>query len=294
MSTERFIKYLEHEKCYSVHTLQSYKIDLKQFIAFCKHTNGCFKENLINSKLIREWVVSLLNNSYSAKSVNRKISTLRSFFRYLQTHNIISQNPVDSINSPKTNKRLPVFVNEQAMEVLFKEVDFGEGFEAIRNKLIVEILYSTGIRLSELIGLTDNSIDTNNNTIKVLGKRNKERIIPYNESLNLSIVNYLNHREEIYREDPINTFFITKKGKAIYPKLVYRIVNQALSIVSTVEKKSPHVIRHSFATHMLNNGADLNAIKELLGHSNLSATQIYTYTTFSKLKDIYNHAHPRA
>ena len=294
MPTERFLKYLQYEKRYSAHTIQSYKVDLNQFVVFCKHSTGSFNEREIDAKLIREWVVYLLDNSYSGKSVSRKLSTIRNFFKYLQSYNIISHNPAISIDSPKSNKRLPVFVDENAMELLLNEVDFGQGFEAVRNKLILEILYSTGIRLSELIGLTDEAIDTINNTIKVLGKRNKERIIPYNESLNISIVDYRNQKEKMFANGSTDKFLVTKKGGDLYPKLVYRVVNQALGFVSTVHKKSPHVIRHSFATHMLNNGADLNAIKELLGHANLSATQVYTHTIFTKLKDIYNHAHPRA
>lgn len=294
MPTEKFLNYLQYEKRYSAHTVQSYTVDLRQFIEFCNHTIGNFNESTIDAKSIRQWVVFLLDHSYSGKSVNRKLSSLRNFFRYLQSQKIVVENPVDGIVSPKSAKRLPIFVDEGAMDLLLDEVDFGEGFEAERDKLILEILYSTGIRLSELTGLTDNSFDRAGHAIKVLGKRNKERIVPYNRVLENQIKVYLKSRDEVISIRESDSFFVTSKGKAIYPKLVYRTVNHYIGLVSTIKKKSPHVLRHSFATHMLNNGADLNSIKELLGHSNLSATQIYTHTIFNKLKDIYNHAHPRA
>lgn len=294
MPIEEFLKYLKYEKRYSVHTVQSYTTDLSQFISFCNHTLGNFKLSNVDAKLIRQWVVFLLDNFYSEKSVSRKLSSLRTFFRYLEKKGLIQENPVSGLVSPKSKKRLPVFVDENSMRLLFDEVDFGNGFEAERDRLIIELLYSTGIRLSELIGLTNESFNRDNQTIKVLGKRNKERIIPYNKCIETRIANYLDVRKGMGEHIKTNSFFVTSKLKPIYPKLVYRVVNQYLSKVSTAKKKSPHVLRHSFATHMLNNGADLNAIKELLGHANLSATQIYTHTIFTKLKDIYNHAHPRA
>ena len=294
MLIEKFLNYLTYEKRYSVHTVKSYKNDLDQFIEFCNHTNGSFDIGTIDSKLIRQWVVFLLHNSYTGKSVNRKLSTLRVFFRYMQNQTIVKDNPVLGVASPKIEKRLPVFVDEQSMTTLLEEVDFGNNFESERNIVIIELLYSTGIRLAELKGLKDDSFDRKGFTIKVTGKRNKERIIPYNKSLEAKIAGYLKTRSEMFGTDRTNNFFITVKGNPIYDKLVYRTVNHYLGLVSSIQKKSPHVLRHTFATHMLNNGADLNAIKELLGHANLSATQIYTHTQFNKLKDIYNHAHPRA
>jgi integrase/recombinase XerC len=294
MPIDKFLNYLQYEKRYSAHTVQSYSVDLRQFVEFCNPTPGSFNAIGVDTKVIRQWVVFLLDNAYSGKSVNRKLSSLRNFFRYLQSQKMITDNPVNGIVSPKSNKRLPIFVDEGAIDFLFDEVDFGDGFEAERDRLILEILYSTGIRLSELTGLTENSFDRVGHSIKVVGKRNKERIVPYSKSLENQIGVYLKSRDEVIGSRGSGSFFVTSKGKAIYPKLVYRTVNHYLSLVSTIKKKSPHVLRHSFATHMLNNGADLNAIKELLGHSGLSATQVYTHTIFNKLKDIYNHAHPRA
>ncbi len=294
MPIDSFVNFLKYERRYSVNTINSYKVDLKQFVVFCKQTTDSFEVSNINSKLIRQWIVSLIDNSYSKKTVNRKLSSVKSYFKYLQSNNIISNNVAESINSLKTEKGLPAFVDKKAMRLLLNEVDFGEGFEASRNKLIIEILYSTGIRSSELLNLTSESINTGSRIIKVIGKRNKERLIPYNSSLDILISDYENQKLNISASIQSDKFFVTNKGKAAYPKLVYLVVNNALGLVTSMQKRSPHILRHSFATHMLNNGADLNAIKEILGHANLSATQIYTHTIFSKLKIIYNHAHPRA
>ena len=245
--------------------------------------------------MIRAWIMDLIDNKISGRSVNRKLSSLKTFFRYLRKNNLVTANPMLKILPPKTNKALPEFVSNEQMNLLLDDVNFEEGFEGKRDRLIIEMFYFTGIRLAELVGLTNADVDLEKKQIKVLGKRNKERIIPFGNILERSIVAYISEREKMtgtVRAE--QAFFTTKKGLKIYKKLVYRVVNSYLSKVSTLKKKSPHILRHTFATHMLNNGADLNAIKELLGHANLSATQVYTHNTIDKLKSIYNQAHPRA
>jgi len=246
--------------------------------------------------MVRSWLVSLLDNSLSTKSVNRKITTLKSFYKYLLRENVIQANPMLKVIAPKNARTLPSFVKENDMNRLINDVEFEDNFTGWRNKLMIQFFYSTGIRLSELINLQLTDVDLHANTIKVLGKRNKERIIPVSKSLAAASVEYLHQRKIILHETNTNCsyFFITEKGKQTYPKLVYRIINKYLAYVSTNTKKSPHTLRHSFATSMLNHGADLNAVKELLGHASLTATQIYTHNSIDKLKNIYEHAHPRA
>jgi len=245
--------------------------------------------------MIRSWIVSLVSNSISSRTINRKISTLKSYYKFLLKENIVKTNPMVKIISPKTNKNIPEFVAKEKMDILFDDIEFGNDFEGTRNRLIIELFYFTGMRLTELIELKDKDIDENNQRLKVLGKRNKERIIPFSNVLLDSIKNYRLAKDKILEGKESNNYlFITSKGKKIYEKLVYRVVNSYLGKVSTLKKKSPHVLRHTFATHMLNNGADLNAIKEILGHANLSATQVYTHNTVEKLKSIYKQAHPRA
>jgi integrase/recombinase XerC len=237
-------------------------------------------------------MVQLIENDISPRSINRKISTLKSYTKYLLKNNTIEVSPLLKVVTPKTSKRLPVFVGESEASNLFTEIDFPNDYEGSRDNLILELFYATGIRLIELVNLEINSIDNSNSTLKVLGKRNKERVIPFSSNLKLKIDNYLIDREKLKSPDP--HLFLTKVGKKTYPKLVYRVVNHYLSLVTTASKRSPHVLRHTFATHMLNNGADLNSIKEILGHSNLSATQIYTHNTIEKLKNIHKQAHPKA
>ncbi len=291
MNSERFIQYIEDERRLSPHTIAAYKNDLRQFFDFLEEMEINSTKN-INHSTIRSWIIQLIENKVSNRSVNRKLSTLKTYFKYLIKEGELDENPMNKVLAPKTSKRLPVFVEEKSMDLLLDKVDFGEGFTASRDRLIIELFYSTGIRLSELINIKLNDINPHNHHLKVLGKRNKERIIPLNDSLLNRFNTYLEIRKEIHPQS--DDLFITKKGKKIYNKLVYRIVNYYLSKVTTINKKSPHVLRHTFATHMLNNGADLNAIKEILGHSNLSATQIYTHNTIEKLKSIYKQAHPKA
>lgn len=289
---EDFLKCLQFEKRYSNHTLVAYKTDLDQFIQFMNESIGDFEFKAVTSKQIRGWVVSLMNNGVSARSVNRKITTLKSFYKHLMREGFCEENPAKMVISPRQGKKLPVFVQRENLDVLLDSGFFPIDFEGVRDKLIITLLYGTGVRLSELKNLEMGNVDMKDYTIKVLGKRNKERVIPYPQSINNEIAAYLNVRSDISTDSKY--LLITEKGEQIYEKLIYRVVNKYLEMVTTISKKSPHVLRHSYATHLLNNGADLNSVKELLGHSNLSATQVYTHTTFEKLKEIYKQAHPRS
>jgi integrase/recombinase XerC len=289
MYIDDFVKYLSLEKRFSLHTVQAYKNDLLEFENFIFQN---FQVKLVDSNhvLIRSWVVSLMENGISPRSVRRKISVLSGFYKYLIIRNVLSISPVDKVPLPKVPKKLPVFVEESNMDFLFDSSLFTEDEIGVRDKAVVLLIYHTGIRLSELISIRMFGLDLLKNTVKVLGKRNKERILPFSNELNETLKLYLSYRK-IYESEYL---FVTPKGEKMYPKLVYRIVNNYLSQVSSLNKTSPHVLRHTFATHLLNNGADLNSIKELLGHANLSATQIYTHNSLEKIKSIYKQAHPRA
>lgn len=294
MSEDQFIKYLKYEKRFSALTVQAYENDLRQFVLYLKNTGFTKGAGDAGDKAIRSWIVDLLEKGYSTRSINRKISTLKSFYRFLQRKGSIQKNPMDKIVSPKVSKKLPYFVDQKDMNKLLSTPEFGNDFEGLRNRAIIETFYQTGIRLSELTGLESRRVNLDSGSILVLGKRNKERMIPISNSLKGILKEYAEKRRTDLKGEDEQYFFLTSKGKKLYPKLVYRVINSYLQMVTTIEKKSPHVLRHSFATHMLNNGADLNAIKELLGHANLAATQVYTHNTFEKLKSIYNQAHPRA
>lgn len=295
MSVSKFLQYIEFEKRYSKHTILSYTKDLDQFTQFIKETFQITDYDQVDNVFIRAWIALLMEDGNSPKTVNRKISALKSFFKFLLKSGTLSQNPMLRINGPKIRKKLPVFIEEKSMDLLSSICEKPESFEEARNILIVELFYLTGIRREELIGIRINDINTEELLLKVHGKRNKERLIPIHKAILPLINSYLSYKEDIikqYGENPF--FFLTAKGKKLYPKLVYRIVNNYLSKVSTQKKRSPHVLRHTFATHMLNNGADLNAVKELLGHANLAATQVYTHNTIEELKKIYKLAHPKA
>ncbi len=289
---ELFLDYLLFEKKYSQHTIRAYKLAIEQFIEFCIEERNEFSVQNISQQEIRRWIIALINNNNSTRTVNRKISSLKTFFKYLQKEDKIDHNPMQHVITPKIENKLPVFVEKDNMQQLFERIDTGNTFEEIRDRVILELFYATGVRVSELVNLKNSDVDLYNHTIKVRGKRNKERLIPFYAELSEIIEKYLAAKKEVFKNSVY--FFLTKKGTKIYERIVYNIVNKYLSLVTKVEKKSPHVLRHTFATHMLNNGADLNAIKELLGHANLSATQIYTHTSFEKLKSIYKQAHPRA
>ena len=291
---ESFLKHLQFERRYSPHTLSSYKMDLDQFEVFCQSVDVDLVVDHADFRLVRSWVVSMMESGLAARTVNRKISTLKSFYKYLLRHQLVAANPMDKVLAPRQNKRLPHFVEEDKINMLLDEFEFSPDFKGIRNRLIIEMFYITGMRLSELIRLKNADIDYNNLTVKVLGKRNKERLIPFHQSYLTVFKDYISLREQTFGIPDHDHFFVTDKGEALYEKFVYRVVSHYLRFVTTMEKRSPHVLRHTFATHMLNKGADLNAIKEILGHTSLSATQVYTHNTFEKLKTIYKQAHPRA
>ena len=289
---ESFINYLAFEKRCSSHTVVAYKNDLDQFVQFCVQVVGEFNVKKVDLKLVRSWIVQLMENELSARSVNRKISTVKSFFKYLEKEQLIENNPATYLSLPKIRKKLPNFVEEKNLNHLLDDGFFTDDFTGLRDKLIITLLYGTGIRLAELLRLKDNDIDSKMCLIKVLGKRNKERIIPYPVPINGLLKIYIEIRNNTVKSNT-ERLLVTEKGSAVYEKLVYRVVTQNLAKVTLLEKKSPHVLRHTYATHLLNRGADLNAVKELLGHSNLAATQIYTHTSFERLHDIYKQAHPR-
>ncbi len=284
----KFLEYLKIEKRFSDHTVIAYELDLKQFIIYFNcHSNLSLNE--ITSFLIRGWIVELIDSSITARSVNRKLSSLRAYFNWLKKEGLIVKNPTLSVKGPKSEKRLPSFARES--EIIKEKMDevFSDSFEGIRAKLIIEILYQTGIRLSELINLKKSDIQTDR--IKVLGKRNKERIIPISNQLYFQIEEYIEDCDKIKTQ---SIFLLSlKNGEKVYPKFVYRIINTYLGHVTNLDKCSPHVLRHTFATHMLNNGAGLETLKDLLGHANLSATQVYTHNSFTQLNNIYSQAHPR-
>ncbi len=292
---ELFLNYLRFEKRYSQHTILSYRTDLDQFEGYARdYMEDEEGFDRADTKVIRSWIAHLMESGMSARSVNRKITTLKTFYKFMMREQHIKINPMDKVISPRLSKTLPSFVEEEKMDELLDSHSFGKDFHGARNKLIIELLYLTGMRLSELILLEDRHIDFYERTVKVTGKRNKERIIPLAQAAVDIIMNYLDMRKKEFPEPSTTHFFVTNKGKPLYPKFVYKVVNSYLRLVTTMEKRSPHVLRHSFATHMLNRGADLNAIKEILGHANLSATQVYTHNTFEKLVTIYKQAHPRA
>ena len=290
---ESFINYLKYEKRYSHLTAIAYKKDLDQFEEFFVKTIGDFNVEGINDKVVRLWVIELMDNKLSARTVNKKISALKSFYKYLLRHEVVKENNLVNIIVPKVRKKLPQFVEEKNLIHLLDDGFFGIDFESLRDKLILSLFYGSGIRLSELMHLKDGDLNQAESLVKVLGKRNKERITPYPRSLNELINQYKTERNKLFG-NTTQPLFVTSSGEPVYEKLIYRVVNKYLAQVTTIDQKSPHVLRHTFATHMLNHGADLNAVKEMLGHSNLSATQIYTHTSLEKIQKVYKQAHPRS
>ena len=289
-----FIQYLGDLKRYADLTVDAYTLDLEQFDQFVQNKKGRSNLKEVTSADIREWMVTLLDEGETTRSVARKTCTLSKFFKYALKKDKIKANPMARISVPKIEKRLPVFVKPSEMEqLLFNPAAFTDDYEGIRDKLIIEMFYSLGIRRAELLGIRDRDIDFDRNTILVTGKRSKQRYLPFANSLKKDILVYIETRNANVDAQKDN-FFLLKSGEALYPMLVYRIVVKYLSTVCTLFKKSPHVLRHTFATAMLNNGADLNAVKELLGHTSLAATEVYTHTTFERLQNIYKQAHPRA
>jgi integrase/recombinase XerC len=294
---ESFLRYLEIEKRYSPHTVRSYSNDLDHFFSYLSAEGLTMDPLQVTSAEIRKWLSWSLDNNNPEKiqsvSVHRKISCLRVFYRYLRKEGIMKHDPLEKVMLPRKKKNLPVFVEEDALDKLLDDTSFGDNFDGIRNRTIIEMLYLTGMRRAELIGLKNVDVDLEGGTIKVTGKRNKQRILPVVVTYVSRLQEYIDARNKVDTVSGGDWFFITGKGNKLYDKFVYNIVNKYLTIVTTVDKKSPHVLRHTFATHMLNRGADLNSIKELLGHASLSATQVYTHNTFEKLKLVYSRTHPR-
>lgn len=291
--TDSFLDYLQYERNYSEETIKSYREDLRQFEEFAREEIGDSAPSEVKAELVREWIVSLMDRGYTSTSINRKLSSLRSFYKFLLRKGEVAVNPLQKITGPKNKKPLPAFLRESDMDRLLDEVDFGEGFKGCRDHMIIEMFYATGVRLSELIGLDNKDVDFSSSLIKVTGKRNKQRLIPFGEELKIAMMEYVDVRNEAV---PVRTdaFFVRENGERLSRSIVENLVKRNLSKVVTLKKRSPHVLRHTFATTMLNHDAELGAIKELLGHESLATTEVYTHTTFEELKKVYNLAHPRA
>ena len=294
MWKEKFIDYLRYEKNYSSLTEISYFNDIIQFEEFIKAKDENLALISVDSDIVRTWIGSLIEVGFKASSVNRKLSSLKSFYKFLTKSGIIEKSPVKSVSGPKLNSKIPSFVSEKQMdEILDNEKNFSDDFTGVRNQLLIEILYLTGMRRAELLSLKDSDIDLTSCTIRVTGKGNRQRLIPFSDLTKEKLQKYIRVRDKEI-ENKSTFLFVKEDGNAMYPKLVYKIINNHLKSISTLSKKSPHVLRHSFATVMLNNGAEINSIKELMGHSSLSSTEIYTHVTFEEMKKTYQNAHPRA
>jgi len=289
-----FINYLRFEKRYSDHTVTAYNDDLQQLFEYTYHQ---FEESIpgkITASVVRSWLASLKEQKLSSKSINRKISSVRSFFKYLMRTGMVAQSPMSNITAPKIAKRLPGYIEEKDMATLLAHVEFPDTWKGKTDKLLVDVFYNTGMRLAELMNLRETQVNTTGHTIKVLGKGNKERVIPVNPDLTKRIQTYIEAKKSEIPASSDHYLLVNEKGKKLYPKYLYLTVKRYLSLVTTSDRKSPHILRHSFATHLSNNGADINAVKELLGHASLSSTQIYTHNSIQKLKDIHKKSHPKA
>ncbi|WP_345948391.1 tyrosine-type recombinase/integrase [Mucilaginibacter sp. PAMB04274] len=296
MFLEQFIAYIKYEKRYSPHTVAAYESDLTQFYQFLNHPDVIIAHpSEVTHRHIRNWMVELMNQKLTSRSINRKVATLRKYFKFLLQNQHITASPTGRIQTPKIAKQLPVVVEEEKLSrMLDSDHVFEADFKGVRDKLVIELLFGTGMRLAELLGITEADIDLYEGTVKVLGKRNKQRIIPLNRELQQLLQHYLVlKKSEIFDNNSLK-LIVTNKGADAYAKMVYLIVHKYLNYISTQDKKSPHVLRHTFATSLLNKGADLNAIKDLLGHASLSATQVYTHNSVERLKSIYKQAHPKA
>ena len=289
---DKFIHHLQFEKRVSPNTIKSYGNDLNQFLSFSEKYENSKEILSIDNKTIRAWVIELSTKKLSNKSINRKIASVKSFFKFLVNRKLIQKNPASLVQSLKTKKSLPLFIKENDMIELFKNININNSLEEVRTDLVLELLYGTGIRINELINLKIKNINIKKNEIKVLGKRDKERIIPLNNNIIIKTKQYLNHENrKLYESDFL---LLTNKGEKVYPMMIYRMVKKCLSSLINSEKYNPHLLRHTFATHILNKGADLNAIKDLLGHESLAATQVYTHNSIEKLKETHKKSHPRA
>lgn len=289
-----FFKYLQYEKRYSPHTLTSYHTDLGQFADYLKEVYQISDAAEADHTIIRSWILTLVQNNIKPRSINRKIACLRSYYKFLLAQERIKVNPMLRIKAPKASKRLPAFVQEEPFNNLLDSFTFEDTFEGQRDRLILEFLYGTGIRLAELIHIEPSDINLSAKTVRVLGKGNKERIVPLNDSLLLALDAYKTEKKHFLGDNNSLKLLVTNKARPLYPKFVYRVVKKYISLITTSEHNSPHVLRHSFATHLLNKGADLNAIKDLLGHASLAATQVYTHNSIEQLKSIFEKAHPKA
>ncbi|HKK76503.1 MAG TPA: tyrosine-type recombinase/integrase [Saprospiraceae bacterium] len=295
MHIKGFFNYLEYEKRVSPDTIRAYRKDLDQFQAYLEQTYDLSEDmSLVKAQYIRSWVVDMVSKGFAMSTVKRKLSALKSYFNYLQRHHELAHNPMVKIPIPKTGRKLPIYLKESSIDQVFDRLAWTSDFSSQRDRLILELLYNTGLRRAELIDLKQQRIDWSRNYIKVLGKGAKERLIPFGKTLEKRIRDYLDCRRATFPEVALDHLLLTDQGKVMYPKFVYNKVKKYLSMVSSVEKLSPHVLRHTFATHLANRGADLHAIKELLGHSSLAATQVYTHNTIDQLKAIYEQAHPKA
>jgi len=291
---QHFVDYLKFQKRYSQHTIISYQTDLVAFFDFIETNFGNTSLPDIKSTFVRTWLASLKDSGMEAKSINRKISALKSFFKYQLKEGVVEVSPMGTIISPKMNKRLPQFVEKADINTLFSYVEFPDSWQGKTDRLLLQLFYNTGIRQAELVSLKERQVDGFKSTIKVLGKGNKERVIPVSTELLSLLKEYTAEKRKVFEQYDAEVLLVNEKGKKLYPKYVYNAVKKYLSKITTISKKSPHVLRHTFATHLMNNGADLNAVKELLGHSSLAATQVYTHNSIEKLKDIHKKAHPKA
>jgi integrase/recombinase XerC len=292
---QSFIDYLKFEKRYSAFTIRSYNDDLFQFYSFLKNQFGELQLEEITPTFVRSWLASLKEGEATARTINRKISTLKSFFKYQLKQGLIESTPMANITAPKISRRLPVFIKENDLEKLTEALEKGsEDWDSLNTKMLITIFYSTGMRLSELVNMKESQVDFSKKQLKVLGKGNKERLIPAGENLLNNIQQYINEKKKVF-EKTDNVLLVTTAGKKMYNKYAYNLVNKILSSeMKSLDKKSPHVLRHTFATHLMNNGANLDAVKELLGHASLASTQVYTHNTIEKLKNVYKKAHPKA
>jgi integrase/recombinase XerC len=293
MSFEAFIAYLSLEKNYSSHTVTAYKKDIQEFIAFTSKEHDVVAIDEVEYPIIRSWIINLVSSGISNRTINRKIASLKAYYKFIQKIGIVASNPLAKHKALKTKKKLEVPFSELEMDKILKQIPFDNDFEGVRDKLLIELLYYTGMRRAELINLKLSDFNSAKTTIKVLGKRNKERVLPLVASILPLLSSYLAQRFSLEKIVDKDVLFLTKSGYKIYETLVYRVINKYLSMVSPKVKKSPHILRHTFATHLLNNGADLNAVKELLGHSSLASTQVYTHNSIAELKKVHAKAHPR-
>ena len=291
--TDSFLDYLLHERNYSKGTVEYYRADILELQRFGEEMLGDLTPLDVDAELVREWIASLMDKGLASNTINRKLSSVRTYYKFLLRRGEVAVDPLRKVTGPKKKKPLPVFLREGEMNRLLDDMDFGEGFEGCRDHMIIEMFYATGMRLSELIGLDDKNVDFSSLLIKVTGKRNKQRLIPFGEELKNAMIEYVNVRNEIVLTRT-GAFFVRESGERLSRSIVENLVKRNLSKVVTLKKRSPHVLRHTFATTMLNHDAELGAIKELLGHESLATTEVYTHTTFEELKKVYNQAHPRA